>query len=81
MSYATNAKFLETQGDVCPNLDCHASDMEQPGTLSFGDIWIDGGYAIQKVSCGECGAEWHVYYELAFYELINEGGNDEADLP
>ena len=65
------AAYLKKGGGECPF--CHSGD------ISGGHVENEGPSAWQKVSCGNCGAEWCDNYKLVGIEELEQPGTNEDD--
>lgn len=61
----TNDEYLTKGGNNCPK--CNSEN------LSGDDFSTDSGYALQDVSCDDCGVEWKEFYHLAGYDSLKRG--------
>ena len=52
-------RYLETNGDHCPNPECGSDDIGATGDFEPGD-----GVVWQNVSCSDCGEHWCDVYRL-----------------
>ena len=58
--------YVNSRGQVCPV--CYSQS-----SLEGGPVEIDGGVAVQEVTCEVCGSSWNDLYELYGYSELVEG--------
>jgi formate dehydrogenase maturation protein FdhE len=61
LSAEQKAAYLKTDGQQCPL--CGSDD------ISAGSVDIEGGSAVQEVTCSECDTVWNDRYTLTDVEL------------
>ena len=66
----TDALYLKRGGNCCPS--CGG------GNTSGGRMEVDGNSSWQKITCGDCEAEWADMYGLRGYDALEGGVDTEA---